>query len=62
MGRRLFLLVGIKGTDGRFISFISNRTGRKELYIVKSNGDGKPIQITKDKHNYFHAKWSPYLN
>ena len=48
--------------DGRFISFISNRTGRKELYIVKSNGEGSPIQITKDKYNYYHAKWSPYLN
>lgn len=47
--------------DGRFISFISNRTGQKEIYIMKSEG-GEAVKITNDKYNYYHAKWSPYLN
>jgi len=47
--------------DGRFISFISNRTGKKEIYIMRSNG-GEAIKVTNDRYNYYHAKWSPYLN
>jgi len=47
--------------DGRFISFISNRTGKKEIYIMRSTG-GDAVQITNDKYNYYHVKWSPYLN
>jgi len=47
--------------DGRFISFVSNRTGKKEIYIMRSTG-GEAVKITNDKYNYYHAKWSPYLN
>lgn len=48
--------------DGRFISFISNRTGRKEIFIIRADGTNVTPITTKDRHNYYHATWSPFLN
>ena len=47
--------------DGRFISFISNRTGKKKLYIVEKNGLNIFPVTGHDNYNYYHAKWSPFL-
>jgi len=47
--------------DGRFISFISNRTGKKKLYIIRDDGSSIFPIAGRDKHNYYHAKWSPFL-
>lgn len=46
--------------DGRFISFISNRSGTKQLYIIRADGTNL-TRITNGRYNYYHAKWSPYL-
>lgn len=47
--------------DGRFISFISNRTGKKKLYIIRNDGSNIFPVTGRDKYNYYHAKWSPFL-
>ena len=47
--------------DGRFISFISNRTGKKKLYIIKEDGSNIFPITGRDRYNYYHAKWSPFL-
>ena len=47
--------------DGRFISFISNRTRKKELYIIRNDGSNIFSVTRRDKYNYYHAKWSPFL-
>ena len=47
--------------DGRFISFISNRTGKKKLYIIRNDGSNIFPVTGRDRYNYFHAKWSPFL-
>lgn len=45
--------------DGRFIAFVSDRTGSSQVYIVSIDG-ATERQITTDKFNYYKPKWSPY--
>ncbi|MDI6698028.1 MAG: PDZ domain-containing protein [Candidatus Saccharicenans sp.] len=46
--------------DGRWIAFVSDRTGREEIYIVPQDGSGPAIQLTSDRECYKYAPlWSP---
>jgi tricorn protease len=46
--------------DGKWIAYISDRTGEDELYIIAQDGKGKELQLTKDGHTYrFPPVWSP---
>lgn len=46
--------------DGRWISYISDRTGEDELYIQKQDGTEQARQLTKGGGSYkFYAVWSP---
>jgi len=46
--------------DGRWIAYISDRTGEDEIYIIAQDGSGKPIQITRGAETYkYQVKWSP---
>ena len=44
--------------DGNWISFISQETGREELYLIKPNGEGLH-QLTKVGGDIFQYEWSP---
>ena len=44
--------------DGKWISFISQETGREELYLIKPDGEGLH-QLTKTGHDIFQYEWSP---
>jgi tricorn protease len=45
--------------DGKYIAYISDKTGTYEIYIQKPEG-GEPIQLTKNGETYkFRLKWSP---
>ncbi len=46
--------------DGKYVAYISDRSGEYELYIQKADGSEPPIQITKGADTYyFRLKWSP---
>ncbi len=45
--------------DGKWISFISQETGREELYLIKPDGEGLH-QLTKAGQDIFQYEWSPY--
>lgn len=46
--------------DGRWIAFISDKTGREEVYIVPQDGSGPAGQLTSDGECYKYAPlWSP---
>jgi tricorn protease len=46
--------------DGRYIAYISDRTGEDEIYIQKQDGSEAPVQITKNADTYKYAPvWSP---
>src|SRR5215471_623039 len=45
--------------DGKFIAFISDRSGREELYISTSDGIGEPLKITDLDTLKFSCAWSP---
>ena len=47
--------------DGRHIMFVSNRTGKNQLYIVNPDGSNER-RITVDRKAYFKPKWSNYLD
>ncbi|MDO8754250.1 MAG: hypothetical protein Q7J80_10190, partial [Anaerolineales bacterium] len=44
--------------DGKWISFISQETGREELYLIKPDGEGLH-QLTKAGQDIFQYEWSP---
>ncbi len=44
--------------DGQWISFISQETGREELYLIKPDGEGLH-QLTKAGKDIFQYEWSP---
>lgn len=46
--------------DGRQIVFVSDRTGRNQLYIIHLDGSNLR-RITFDRHNYKNPKWSPRI-
>jgi len=45
--------------DGKSIAFISDRSGREELYIIGSDGVGEPQRITDIDALKFGFEWSP---
>ena len=46
--------------DGKYISFISDRSGEDEIYIINQDGSGEPRQITKNGDTYkYNPIWSP---
>ncbi len=46
--------------DGKWIAFISDKTGRDEIYIMPQDGSEEPIQITKNGDTYkYEIVWSP---
>jgi TolB protein len=47
--------------DGRNIVFTSDRTGSNQIFIISADGTNEQ-RITTDSHNYYKARWSPYLN
>ena len=46
--------------DGKWISFISDKTGEDEIYITAQDGSGTPVQITQNATTYkYQPIWSP---
>ncbi len=46
--------------DGKWIAYISDRTGEDEIYIVDHTGAGEPVQITRNAETYkYQLYWSP---
>lgn len=46
--------------DGRWIAYISDRTGREEIYIIPQDGSGPEKQLTKGGDTYkYNLLWSP---
>jgi tricorn protease len=45
--------------DGKWIAFISDRSGREEIYIVSSDGVGDPKKVTDLDVLKFGFNWSP---
>jgi tricorn protease len=45
--------------DGRWVVFISDRSGREELYIKSADGAGEPQKITDHDTLKFSISWSP---
>ena len=45
--------------DGKWIAFISDRSGREEIYIAASDGVGEPQKITDLDSLKFSFVWSP---
>ncbi|MFY9573468.1 MAG: biopolymer transporter Tol, partial [Blastocatellia bacterium] len=45
--------------DGKWVAFISDRSGREELYIAASDGVGEPQKITDLDSLKFSYAWSP---
>lgn len=46
--------------DGKWIAFISDRTGEDEIYIMAQDGAGEPNQLTTKADTYkFRIMWSP---
>ena len=45
--------------DGKWLAFISDRSGREELYLVASDGAGEPAKITDIDALKNSMSWSP---
>lgn len=46
--------------DGKWIAYISDKTGETELYLVASDGASQPVVLTKNNDTYISSfKWSP---
>ena len=46
--------------DGKWIAYMSDRTGEDELYVAPQDGRGEEVRITTDGHCYrFAPVWSP---
>jgi len=46
--------------DGKYIAYLSDQSGEFEIWMVKADHSGKPIQLTKNADTYyFNIKWSP---
>lgn len=43
--------------NGMHVMFVSDRTGKKQIYIVNTDGTNER-RITFDQYNYFKPKWS----
>ena len=46
--------------DGKWIAYVSDKTGEDEIYIAPQDGNGETVRITTDGHCFrFHPVWSP---
>jgi tricorn protease len=46
--------------DGKWIAFISDRSGEDEIYIMAQDASGSPVQITQRADTYkYQIYWSP---
>jgi len=46
--------------DGKWIAYLSDKTGEYEIYIVKPDGKEEALKLTSSKDGYRHTlKWSP---
>lgn len=46
--------------DGKWIAFISDKTGEDEIYIEAQDGSAEPVQLTKNADTYKYGMiWSP---
>jgi tricorn protease len=45
--------------DGKWLAFVSDRSGREEIYLVGSDGAGQPQQVTNLDALKFGFAWSP---
>ena len=46
--------------DGRWIAYISDRSGEDEIYLIAQDGSGEARQLTSGSDNYkFQIYWSP---
>ncbi len=46
--------------DGKYLAFISDKTGEDEIYIMNQDGSSEPTQLTKNSDTYkYWMKWSP---
>lgn len=46
--------------DGKWISFISDKTGEDEIYVAAQDGSGEPVQVTTGGETYLYQPyWSP---
>ncbi|MGE0078266.1 MAG: PDZ domain-containing protein [Bacteroidales bacterium] len=46
--------------DGKYIAYISDRSGEYEVYIQLQDGSAAPVQVTNGINNYiFNIQWSP---
>jgi tricorn protease len=46
--------------DGKWISYVSDKTGEDEIYIEAQDGKSEPVQITSGSYNYkYQPLWSP---
>lgn len=45
--------------DGKWIAFVSDRSGREEIYAIAADGTGEPQKITDQDTLKFAMSWSP---
>lgn len=46
--------------DGKWIAYISDRSGEDEIYIIPQDGTSQPIALTKNSDTYkYQIQWSP---
>jgi tricorn protease len=46
--------------DGKYISYISDRSGEDEIYIQPQDGNGEAVQLTENSDTYkYNPVWSP---
>jgi tricorn protease len=46
--------------DGKYIAYISDKTGEDEIYVIAQDGSENEIQLTADGGSYkFQLSWSP---
>src|SRR5262245_13616729 len=45
--------------DGKWIAFISDRSGREEIYLIAADGTGEPQKITDLDSLKFNYSWAP---
>ncbi len=46
--------------DGKWIAFVSDKTGEDEIFIINQDGSEVPVQLTKNADTYkYSLKWSP---